>query len=69
MRARILPLLIGVIYGTPATALACPSCSASLREQTKKAFVDTWILLTFAPLLMIGGVAFWIWRRTRTTAE
>ena len=45
-------------------AYACPSCASPL-EENRQAFVDTTIFLSLAPLLMIGGLVWWILRRAR----
>jgi hypothetical protein len=47
-----------------ALAHACPSCASPL-EENRQAFVDTTIFLTVVPLLMIGGLIWWIRRKTR----
>ena len=46
------------------SALACPSCASPL-EENRQAFVDTTIFLTVVPLMMIGGLIWWIHRRAR----
>lgn len=45
-------------------AYACPSCASPL-EENRQAFVDTTIFLTVVPLLMIGGLIWWIRRKVR----
>ncbi|MDH3622880.1 MAG: hypothetical protein OES69_16195 [Myxococcales bacterium] len=45
-------------------ARACPSCASPL-EENRQAFVDTTILLTFLPLIMIGGFIWWLRRKAR----
>jgi hypothetical protein len=46
------------------SAAACPSCASPL-EENRQAFVDTTIFLTIVPLMMIGGLIWWIRRKTR----
>ena len=45
-------------------AYACPSCASPL-EENRQAFVDTTIFLTLAPLLMLGGLIWWIRRKAK----
>ena len=45
-------------------AHACPSCASPL-EENRQAFVDTTIFLSLAPLAMIGGLVWWIRRKSR----
>jgi hypothetical protein len=45
-------------------ARACPSCASPL-EENRQAFVDTTIFMTVVPLLMIGGLVFWIRRKAQ----
>jgi hypothetical protein len=49
-------------------ARACPSCASPL-EENRQAFVDTTIFLTVVPLMMIGGLIWWIHRRARQMEE
>ena len=50
------------------SALACPSCASPL-EENRQAFVDTTIFLTVVPLMMIGGLIWWIRRKSRERDE
>lgn len=45
-------------------ARACPSCASPL-EENRQAFVDTTIFLTVVPLMMIGGMVWWIRRKAQ----
>lgn len=45
-------------------AYACAACFSPL-EENRQAFVDTTIFLTVVPLMMIGGLVWWIRRKTR----
>jgi hypothetical protein len=40
-------------------------CSGSDAEEVRSAFILTTAFLTFFPLLMIGGVLYWLHRRYR----
>ena len=50
-------------------AEACAVCGAAL-EKNRNAFIGTTALLTFLPLMLVGGFGFWL-RRTikRRAAE
>lgn len=57
--------MVAVAVGSVADlARACPSCASPL-EENRQAFVDTTILLTFLPLIMIGGFIWWLRRKAR----
>ena len=56
---------IGCAVATvPSVAMACPLCLASSGEANRLAFLGTMVLLTSLPVLMIGGLIFWIARRS-----
>ena len=50
------------------SAAACPSCASPL-EENRQAFVDTTIFLTVVPLMLIGGLIWWIRRRLRAMED
>jgi hypothetical protein len=62
MILRSLAFLAGL---AASTAYACPVCFSAKDEAQRQAFFDTTIFLTLLPLLMIGGVIFWVARRSR----
>jgi hypothetical protein len=47
---------------------ACPSCASPL-EENRQAFVDTTIFLTVVPLMMIGGLIWYLRRKVREREE
>jgi hypothetical protein len=49
-------------------ARACPACVSPL-EENRQAFVDTTIFLTAVPLMLIGGLIWWIRRKAREMAD
>ena len=57
------PLGASLLLLAPKLAAACAVCSSGRDDETRQAFIDTTVLLTFLPLLMIGGVLLWIRRR------
>jgi hypothetical protein len=46
-------------------AEACSVCFSGRGEQSREAFRDTTIFLSFLPFLAIAGVAWWLRRRVR----
>ena len=62
---RTIGLLVARLIAFVAdVARACPSCASPL-EENRQAFVDTTIFLTVLPLLMIGGLVWWLRRKAR----
>lgn len=56
----------GLWLGLVASAAhACPVCFSAKDEASRQAFFDTTVFLTLLPLAMIGGVIYWIARRSR----
>lgn len=58
-------LLLAVL---PSGAWACSVCFSST-EENRWAFLITTIGLSFFPLMMVGGLVYWLHRRARTLAE
>jgi hypothetical protein len=58
--------LVGALLaGAPRVAHACAVCFTGREDDARVAFIGTTVLLTLLPLAMIGGVAWWLWRRAR----
>jgi hypothetical protein len=57
------PAVIAAVAFTPSVALACPLCLGSMSEANRLAFLGTMVLLTSLPVIMIGGLIFWIAKR------
>jgi hypothetical protein len=53
------------LCATASVAQACPVCFSAKDEAQRQAFFDTTIFLTLLPLAMIGGVIYWVGRRSR----
>ena len=56
------------VWMWPVMASACPVCFDP-REENRLAFIVTTILLTFTPLLLLGGAVYWMWRRYKVVVE
>ena len=55
------------VCALPSLAYACPVCFAAQSEAARVAFLATTVFLTAAPVLMIGGVIYWL--ASRSTEE
>ena len=53
------------VLASPRIGWACSVCSAGRDEANRVAFIATTAFMTFLPLLMIGGVIWWLYRRVR----
>ena len=60
----VLVLFCMAIVSAPQPALACAACFVAKRENLL-AFFGTGVLLSLLPFLLIGGIAWWWYRRTR----
>ncbi len=63
------PLIVGLLVVTPRLAAACSVCNAGRDEQSRIAFIITTAFMSLLPLLLIGGLAFWLWGRFRALEE
>jgi hypothetical protein len=50
--------------GQAALAHACPVCFSAKDDAQRQAFFDTTVFLTLLPVAMIGGIAYWIAKRS-----
>ena len=66
---RLAAAIALAILWSPRIAFACSVCTAGRDEANRVAFIATTVFLTFLPLLMIGGVVWWLIRRVRRHAE
>jgi hypothetical protein len=57
-------LVLGIVALAIQGSYACSACAVA-NEQTRYAYYATTALLTFLPLLMIGGVVFYIAKKSR----
>lgn len=49
-------------------AFACAVCFDA-NDESRGAFLGTTIFLSLFPLGMVGGIIFWLWRRSRELDE
>ena len=66
---HLAPLIVGRRVLVPRLATACSVCSAGRDEENRIAFIITTAFMTLLPLLLIGGLAFWLWGRFRALDE
>ncbi len=57
-------LAVTVLVALPALAVACPVCGVAT-EDNKMAYLAMTIMMSLLPLAGMGGVAWWVWRRSR----
>jgi Na+/melibiose symporter-like transporter len=60
---RLLAALLFVV-AAPAAALACPVCGLAGPGNNGWAYLAMTIMMSVVPLAFIGGVVFWVYRRT-----
>ena len=65
--------LLGAVFATlivclPQVGLACSVCF-SATEANRAAFISTTVFLSVLPLLLIGGLTGWLWRRARAIQQ
>lgn len=66
MNKRILALIFSLtaFLVKPGSVLACAVCGFG--EDSRAAFISTTALMTFVPLILIGGFIYWIYRRAQS---
>ncbi len=52
-----------VTVSLPGDALACAVCFQAKSDASRVAFIATTAAMTFLPLVVIGGVAWWVRRQ------
>jgi ABC-type spermidine/putrescine transport system permease subunit II len=58
---RILP--IAVFLALPSIAEACAVCFQARTDDTRIAFIVSTAAMTFLPLVVVGGLAWWVRRK------
>lgn len=68
MRTRVAACITTALLAiaAPAVALACPSCFATASPQVLRTYHFTALMMTLLPLLLLGAIAGWIYRRARS---
>lgn len=56
-------VVAALVVGAQRIGYACAVCFSGREDEARIAFIGTTVLLTLLPLVMIGGVAWWLWRR------
>jgi len=64
----LVSVLLTVLLATPYSALGCSVCFVSKRENLM-AFFGTGVLLSMLPFLLVGGIAFWLYRQAKEERE
>lgn len=59
---------VAALAAAPRVASACAVCSAGRDDKTQGAFLFGSIFLSVLPPAVVGGIAWWIWRRARQIA-
>lgn len=55
---------LSFVCAAPAAALACAVCGTSGMENNSWAYFAMTMVLSGLPIAMVGGVVFWVYRRT-----
>jgi hypothetical protein len=61
MRLRIVVTSF-VLSAVPATGWSCSACAAG-DPKTAGVYLGMTVMMSALPLLMIGGLGYWLWRR------
>jgi hypothetical protein len=64
---RHIPLVLALL-ALPVVAAACPVCGAAT-ENNRMAYLGMTIFMSLLPLAGIGGVALWVWKRSRDLTD
>ncbi len=64
-RARIAAFGAALFPWAPQAARACAVCTSGTEDENRLAFILTTVFLSALPLLMVGGLAWWLRRRAR----
>jgi len=62
-RSAVAPLAAAVIVASPQLARACAVCMSGREDDVQFAFILTTVLMSILPLMLVGGVVWWIRRR------
>ena len=60
-----MPASCALLVLAPRASQACAVCTSGTEDANRLAFIITTALLSFLPLLIVGGFVWWLRRRTR----
>lgn len=61
---KLVALIVGIgLLGIPGAAEACAVCFQAKNDATRIAFIASTAAMTGLPLLIVGGLAWWVRRR------
>ncbi len=61
--ASLVSLALAFILALPGVAEACAVCFQAKTDATRIAFIASTAAMTFLPLAVVGGVAWWVRRK------
>jgi len=61
--ARLAGIAALLLLWWPGVASACAVCFSGRSDETRTAFLVSTVFLTFLPLILLGGVVWWLRRR------
>ena len=62
-------IVVYLILVAPRLAEACAVCSAGREDQTRTAFIIGTAFLTALPMVLVGGMVWWIRKKTLEAQE
>lgn len=68
-RTAVAPLGVAAIVASPQLARACAVCMSGREDDVQFAFLATTAFMSVLPLMLIGGVVWWLRRRLREMEE
>lgn len=68
-RTAVAPLGVAAIVASPQLASACAVCMSGREDDVQFAFLATTAFMSVLPLMLIGGVVWWLRRRLREMEE
>jgi hypothetical protein len=70
LRARALPAALAALaLLAPRAAQACAVCISSRGDASALGFMWATLIMLPLPFLVVGGVIFFLWRRTRSAEQ
>lgn len=57
-------IIVCLLLVTPSLAEACAVCSAGREDETRTAFIIGTAFMTALPMVLVGGLVWWIRRKT-----